>query len=123
MTVSNTNLLKGSLQNNFGSSPLKYQRINDIQDVVDDKYSHADGDEETTETEEKVEETKNAGSTQETVSTDEQAKDVAAKEHAPKNEPVRIMGVKLSHILIGAVVIGGISYGIYAYSKYAKNQN
>ena len=121
MTVSNTHLLVGSLQDNFvGGNTLKYQRIADIQDVVDDKYSHANGGETTPETE-NVEETKSAENTEQKVSADDQAKNVAAKEHAPKSEPVRIMGVKLSHILIGAVVIGGAAYGIHVYMKQSKN--
>lgn len=116
MKISNTHLL-GDLSN-IGNSTLKYQRIADIQDVIEDKYSHANGGEETPETE-IVEKTKSTETTQE-VSTDDQAKDVAAKEHA-KSEPVRIMGVKLSHILIGAVVIGGAVYGVHLYMKHSKN--
>lgn len=111
MKISNTHLLDELV--NATGNVLKAKRIADIQNVIEDRYSHANGDESSDIKESEVESTEVAK-----IETDEQAKDVAAKEHARK-EPARIFGVNVWVIVGGVAVLGG---SIWAYNKYFKNQ-
>jgi hypothetical protein len=114
-TVSNTHLLDEVAT--VKPNSLKSKRLSDVEDVVTDRYSNADGVEPP---EEKAKRTGvDTPETNETpqVDTTEQAKDVAAKEHA-KQEPAKIFGINVWYIVGGIALIGG---GIWAYNKYFKN--
>jgi len=117
--IKSSNTHKSEEFHNTQDGSLKRQRINDIQDAIDDKFLNADGNGDETEYEETdQQEVKQDDSVKEKISTAEQAQDVMAKTHA-KKEPVMIFGVKLSYIIGGIVVIGG-TIALVKYYKSVK---
>lgn len=110
--ISNTHLL-GEVSNTTGGK-LKQQRISDIQDVIEDKFSGVNGD---------TDDATILGESKEQKSEDnqdleqEKAKEISAKKHA-KSEPPKIFGINVWWI-VGATALTIVTV---ATVKYFKNK-